>query len=97
MLPQNAATPQNIQISNVERLCCSARRRRQLERHFNLFRFQKETSSGPALLTLPPTEARQFEVSAFKSSCTSKNPKKIVLPQPDLDFEFRSQPLVDKV
>ena len=97
MLPQNAATPQNIQISNVERLCCSARRRRQLERHFNLFRFQKETSSGPALLTLPPAEARQFEDSAFKSPCTSKNPKKWVLPQPDLDYEFQSQPLVDKV
>ena len=92
MLPQNAATPQNIQISNVERLCCSARRRRQLERHFNLFRFQKETSSGRALLTLPPTEARQFQVSAFTSSCTSKNPKKIVLPQADLNFEFQSQP-----
>ena len=60
--------------------------------HFNLFRFQKETSCGRALLTLPPTEARQFQVSTFKSSCTSKNPKKIVLPQADLNFEFQSQP-----
>ena len=94
MLPQNAATPQNIQISKVERVCCSARRRRQLERHFNLFRFQKETSSGRALRTLPPREARQFEVSAFKSSCMSKILKNLVL---DFDFEFQNQPLVDKV
>ena len=94
VLPQNAATPQNIQISNVERLCCSARRRRQLERHFNLFRFQKETSPGPALLTLPPTEARTIWGFSLQELLYIQNPKKIVL---DFHFEFQSQPLVDKV
>ena len=92
MLPQNAATPQNIQISNVERLCCSARRRRQIGDISIYSDFKRRPPVAEPSSLCRQRRLDNFRFQPSRALVRPKILKKIVLPQADLNFEFQSQP-----